>query len=583
MSARDKVGITWMSSWKSISGDSPPTTPIAELPLNRIPLKAKLEATRINKEESLEINANNGSNAVVNGITDSITNTENTETVADASINVSVTDVSLMLPNKSASQEQASNLTKNEEPLPAEEERPRKRQSKTGSKRGPKKKKPVEVSTANTTSVVLVNNPYLNTYQNFLENLNLKVPDPPASKAKALQVRKPLSDAQKMAKKLRKTATNCTEGQRQKLTVMRLSYKKAKSLNVKIKINRTRPLVVKELIEQKSFLDFCTRKFQSVKEGVPFIQSKSCNDTIKENGSLDLNRCLDCTYDKKNSNTQTCRFFQYRSLILKDGNVSVYGFAEEMKATFDDHKIWLPTSEPKDLDELSARHLITFVGQQFCKIFKEEGMAEQVIAVTWKKPVKGIRELCDICETTIFNTHYVCPKCGLAVCIDCYSSRRKQTWGQTGRKNRDEFGWLLCSDKEAHDITTFHLARYITSSLFASVNNAYHSYRNSNGIIGLCCDRLRELYRTNLRDMCAQQDIKILYPLVPRQWFSDDRLLLFLDPKCNDNLKLFQIYWLRGFVSTFRFDKLYTNSIRVNPTLSGVNVGNFIDLLFAKF
>lgn len=40
--------------------------------------------------------------------------------------------------------------------------------------------------------------------------------------------------------------------------------------------------------------------------------------------------------------------------------------------------------------------------------------------VAWKRVVQGVREMCDVCETTLFNFHWVCEKCGFVVCIDCY-------------------------------------------------------------------------------------------------------------------------------------------------------------------
>lgn len=40
--------------------------------------------------------------------------------------------------------------------------------------------------------------------------------------------------------------------------------------------------------------------------------------------------------------------------------------------------------------------------------------------VAWKRVVQGVREMCDVCETTLFNYHWVCEKCGFVVCIDCY-------------------------------------------------------------------------------------------------------------------------------------------------------------------
>lgn len=47
--------------------------------------------------------------------------------------------------------------------------------------------------------------------------------------------------------------------------------------------------------------------------------------------------------------------------------------------------------------------------------------------ICWKRPVTGVREMCDACETTLFNLHWVCPKCGFGVCCDCYNTRRAMT------------------------------------------------------------------------------------------------------------------------------------------------------------
>lgn len=40
--------------------------------------------------------------------------------------------------------------------------------------------------------------------------------------------------------------------------------------------------------------------------------------------------------------------------------------------------------------------------------------------VSWKRVVQGVREMCDVCETTLFNFHWACKKCGFVVCLDCY-------------------------------------------------------------------------------------------------------------------------------------------------------------------
>lgn len=48
----------------------------------------------------------------------------------------------------------------------------------------------------------------------------------------------------------------------------------------------------------------------------------------------------------------------------------------------------------------------------------------------WKRAVLRVREMCDICATTIFNTHWTCDKCGFGVCLDCF----KAAYGQSSGK-----------------------------------------------------------------------------------------------------------------------------------------------------
>ena len=40
--------------------------------------------------------------------------------------------------------------------------------------------------------------------------------------------------------------------------------------------------------------------------------------------------------------------------------------------------------------------------------------------------IQGVREMCDVCDTTLFNMHWCCHKCGFVVCIDCYRNKTKK-------------------------------------------------------------------------------------------------------------------------------------------------------------
>ena len=56
-----------------------------------------------------------------------------------------------------------------------------------------------------------------------------------------------------------------------------------------------------------------------------------------------------------------------------------------------------------------------------------------LVKVAYKRAVQGVREMCDVCATTIFNMHWVCHRCGFGVCLDCYNLRVKEREEQPGK------------------------------------------------------------------------------------------------------------------------------------------------------
>lgn len=117
-----------------------------------------------------------------------------------------------------------------------------------------------------------------------------------------------------------------------------------------------------------------------------------------------------------------------------------------------DQFIWLPDERKqeeramreKKLTTQQARLILTHVGAEFCNLikneqsyfreFKQEGKTTvsnnckilQVFIVIvdknmiWKRLIQGVREICDICSTSLFNYHFICNKCGFTCCVDCY-------------------------------------------------------------------------------------------------------------------------------------------------------------------
>ena len=117
----------------------------------------------------------------------------------------------------------------------------------------------------------------------------------------------------------------------------------------------------------------------------------------------------------------------------------------------DDLGLWLPQPEMsvQELNTDLALFLLTYVGDQFCwmvQVEKEgkagdlavEGGDSTTGTIAWKRAVDGFRELCDVCQTTLFNIHWTCGECGFVVCIDCYKARKAVLSPSNGKENGDD-------------------------------------------------------------------------------------------------------------------------------------------------
>ena len=132
--------------------------------------------------------------------------------------------------------------------------------------------------------------------------------------------------------------------------------------------------------------------------------------------------------------------------------------------------------------------------------------------IAWKRMVQGVREMCDVCETNLFNYHWACGRCGFVVCVDCYHDRKDnhiRTWPNTqhsegenngGNSNgessgnnssadgttkealnkydqKDKFNWLLCTNKTQHELDKLMLTQIITGDTLEKVYDKLKSYQ----------------------------------------------------------------------------------------------------------
>lgn len=226
---------------------------------------------------------------------------------------------------------------------------------------------------------------------------------------------------------------------------------------------------------------------QLKKTGESFLQDGPCFEVAPK-----LAKCRECrwTPNQRSKNTLNifCRFYAFRRLrYTKNGQLAIAGFSDPHKdPTSDDLRLWMPDVEnpPSDLDLNMSRFLLAQVADQFCDLLQQEKEAiaqhmsdDKVVA--WKRVVQGVREMCDVCETTLFNYHWACGKCGFVVCLDCYKDRKQKSakiWGEVG-KDRDDFSWLLCTNRAPHEQERLMLTQIIAGDSLQILGVKIHETR----------------------------------------------------------------------------------------------------------
>ncbi|KAG8185327.1 hypothetical protein JTE90_008232 [Oedothorax gibbosus] len=236
----------------------------------------------------------------------------------------------------------------------------------------------------------------------------------------------------------------------------------------------------------------------NIKVQVPFLQNSFCFDVAPK-----LSKCRECRIavyrNSKRMYNSYCRFMEYRKLCLtKQGLIQSAGFSNPDDATEEHLSQWLPNPKdpPKELNFETAKSLLEHCGDQFCDLIEQEreavshhiGLRQKM---TWKRIVQGVREMCDVCSTTIFNIHWVCPICGFAVCIDCYKVRKQGIIPEDDEdedrpKDRDEFKWLLCTQRFPHSQDSLIMAQMIPGKALWVMRDLLHKARKQWKIPSYC-------------------------------------------------------------------------------------------------
>lgn len=245
------------------------------------------------------------------------------------------------------------------------------------------------------------------------------------------------------------------------------------------------------------------RSRQEITVGVPNILfdkshavqhcKKTLEDFLQNNICLSLpctiDKCIECNlYQIKKNLTKrdydniSCRFYAFRQLRFnKCGSLSVAGYPDPFKASNADLSQWLPgklSRIPNNFNIEMSTKIIEDIGGQLCKFFQFENQALVLNSskyqkqILWKKSVNGVREMCDVCKTSIFNYHWSCTRCGFVVCIDCYNAK-------FGNNNlvESKFGpksWLFCSNHIAHQADQLALTQILAGNSLNILSKCMH-------------------------------------------------------------------------------------------------------------
>ncbi|XP_072112755.1 lysine-specific demethylase 3A-like isoform X2 [Mobula birostris] len=229
--------------------------------------------------------------------------------------------------------------------------------------------------------------------------------------------------------------------------------------------------------------------------GESFLQDGSCLSVAPH-----LRKCRECRlasyhrYRDENDTTVFCRFFHFRRLYFnKHGVLRAEGFLSPNQCDPEAMRLWMPSdTDVEGLDLDTSKYILANVGDQFCQLVMSEKEALKLVdpckKIAWKRAVRGIREMCDACETTLFNFHWVCPKCGFGVCLDCYKMKKNNPH----QDGKEIFSWFKCANGLTHELDKLMPTQIIPGSALYQIGSIVHSARGKWGIKANCPCTMRK-------------------------------------------------------------------------------------------
>uniref|UniRef100_A0A8C9ELC9 Lysine-specific demethylase 3A/B tudor domain-containing protein n=1 Tax=Pavo cristatus TaxID=9049 RepID=A0A8C9ELC9_PAVCR len=231
------------------------------------------------------------------------------------------------------------------------------------------------------------------------------------------------------------------------------------------------------------------RKVKKLKQtGESFLQDDSCSEI-----GPNLQKCRECRLIRSKKGEEPthspvfCRFYYFRRLSFsKNGVVRIDGFSSPDQ--YDDEALSLWTHENYEDDELdleTCKYILDIIGDKFCQLVTSEKTAMSWVKkdakIAWKRAVRGVREMCDACEATLFNIHWVCQKCGFVVCLDCYKAKERKS-----SRDKELYAWMKCVKGQPHDHKHLMPTQIIPGSVLTDLLDAMHNIRDKFEIKSHC-------------------------------------------------------------------------------------------------
>ncbi|TKC38760.1 hypothetical protein EI555_011974 [Monodon monoceros] len=231
------------------------------------------------------------------------------------------------------------------------------------------------------------------------------------------------------------------------------------------------------------------RKVKKLKQtGESFLQDDSCCEI-----GPNLQKCRECRLIRSKKGEELthspvfCRFYYFRRLSFsKNGVVRIDGFSSPDQ--YDDEAMSLWTHENYEDDEVdieTSKYILDIIGDKFCQLVTSEKTAlswvKKDAKIAWKRAVRGVREMCDACEATLFNIHWVCQKCGFVVCLDCYKAKERKS-----SRDKELYAWMKCVKGQPHDHKHLMPTQIIPGSVLTDLLDAMHTLREKYGIKSHC-------------------------------------------------------------------------------------------------